>query len=142
MSFKNPIILRKKIYLRLLVGFGNTAASWFVNQGPSIHRSISARHLRYLLFVFFRYLHLSFLIKLYHECLFVRRHGQLLEALRQAMLSFFEGTLAGQTHLVAEFSRIVSMLCQPDALENATTIGRYFIQFDATFANSSRLVTL
>lgn len=81
-------------------------------------------------------------MKLYHECLFIRRHGQLLEALRQTMLSFFEGTLAGQTHLIAEFSRVVSVLCQPDALQNAATIGRYFIEFEATFGDASRLETL
>ena len=70
-----------------------------------------------------RHLLIPSLIKLNHKCLFIRGHRQLLESLREAMLSFLEGSFASETHLVAKLALVVTMLGQTDTLHDTTTIG-------------------
>lgn len=99
-------------------------------------------HLCNLLPVFIRHLLIPFLIKLNHKCLFIGGHRQLLESLREAMLSFLEGSFASETHFVAKRAFVVTMLGQTDTLHDTATIGWDLIELNISLLHSFSLETL
>ena len=85
---------------------------------------------------------LSFLIEFEEKGLFVRGHSELLEPLRWPVLALFKGSLALQTHLVLKPARIVTVLGEANALQDAATIGGRLFELDVSFLSPSRLETL
>ena len=85
---------------------------------------------------------LSFLIEFEEKSLFVRGHSELLEPLRWPVLALFKGSLALQTHLVLKPSRIVTVLGEANALQDAATIGGRLIELNVSFLSPPRLKAL